>query len=416
MTIPRIDNSLARDMYRVMDIYEVKREMMRSIDIYLFDKITADTSTLYEALTQLLSMEHNQRQSQLVLNLTTCAENAIGSGHMPDSPIILLQQLAENATLWAEQYQNKSQPIYQYVYEDEEVVWRDKLNGCVEIIKSHKRLVENITGTLLGLIEQYNSTENNCTLQLVHATEMETHWLTLPNIINNLQRTLSTACTVTSLEEDHFTSLNIPEEYDMQQQPFYQYTDVLGNNFLLPFMMREPTIREELISPFMHYLNNITATKTQLFLDVSSDSYNFIVVTFLRLVFEISVSITESNLYLTEFLNGLKKVFSVFYSLPIPVMTNATINTNLSSINFFAETFKHEEEIVNLTQAVHTQGLNGSVVFNELMTVLNRFYVDGSTRAKNQLERLKDSFLREMNRATAKLSSFDNLESQIMRT
>ena len=413
-----VDHRLNYDLHLAVERYEQMRDLLPYTDI---EWIMSNTNQLYDALKEILGMT-DENESELIEELEICMGNfTMKNFTISSEPVLLLQKLSASISSFLEVYNNESQPIHNNYDDPEYDIWtemfRNKLEMCVENQEHHAAFIENITQTMQSMIGKFNSIVTNCTEQLSIAREMEIQWQRIPGVFSHIQGPLNDTCVYDELLADPRSEIEKHKVLEENEEQ-YALVNLLGSiaqGFINPFFEKQPTLKHNLINPFQHYLKDKKAAKTELYIEISSASYEYLIVNFQQILMDMEFALTDTKEDFAEFIDAISIVFKLIYELPIPVMTDKAVKTKLASLQLFKDEFQDDPLIRNLTEQVLDLGLNGSTAFSHLMEAVTDYYVSRFTTVQEQIPLLKDKFLREFGEAASNLASFANPESQITK-
>ena len=407
------DTFLKLDLDKTKTRYIDIRKLLQKTEIELG---TSDTNLLYGALKELLRMS-DENESELIEKLELCVSNDTKEEvALPQEPFQLLQKLSTSRPSWVGEYKNHIQQFNELMDGPEYDEWRDRLDRCLKEKERHAEVMKNATNTILMLFGKYNNVASNCTEGFVIANEFEKQWQMMPERFTNSIGPLNDSCVYAELGNDHLKAIDdLPITQEYEKLPLIVPWGTIAEGFLVPFVIRQPSIKDKLLTPYRLYLENEKATKLQLYRVTSSSSYGYLVVSFQQLVMEMTNAIGDAKGELTEYTNTLSTAFKLLYDLPIPVMTDKAVKTNLVSLQLFKDEFQDDPLIRNLTEQVLDLGLNGSTAFSHLMEAVTDYYVSRFTTAEQEIGIIKDKLLREMAQIANDLLSFANPLSQITK-
>ena len=410
----RADYALKLDFNWTRGRYEEVRILLQNDGM---ERITSDTYLLNDTFREILGITDGN-ESNLIKELEKCVTNDTKEEVvLPWETREILQKLSTSIPSWTEEQRNHSQQFNELVDGPEYDEWRGRLVRCLEEKERHADIMENATNTMLMLFGKYNNVVSNCTERLVIATEMEKQWQMIPEVAKNLMGPLTAACVHNDLNGDLLSAiddLEILEEND-HDLPLNKLWLEIAIEFLEPFVVRQPSIKDKVVSPYQFYLKKEKATKQKLYTVTSSNRYDFYVVAFQEILMLMEFAIDDAIKDFTEFLDVLSATFKLIYELPIPVMTNRTVQRNLVSLQFFKKEFQDDPLITNLTDQVLNLGLNGSTAFSHLMEAVTDYYVSRFTTVQEEIIIFKDLILRELTKIANDLVAFANPESQITK-
>ena len=198
--------------------------------------------------------------------------------------------------------------------------------------------------------------------------------------------------------------------------PLNRLVAVVGEIFIYPLILREPTLYDRLITPFRLYLDDPNQTKSDLYAKISSPRYRFVQTELLSAAAYLTYTIREVMPDLPVFMNSMKDLYEKAYNLELPILTMDFLANDMVIVNFVREKFKYNQTIIDITEQILTKGINGSDDFMKLIQAMENHFLSLVENLGAQLDKTQDSFFRSMDEWMSRLSGFGNLRSQILKT